>query len=116
MGRRIKVVYESGVLRPLEPLPFAEHEELIMDIVEPVKKEEEKEDTSEPDIYRTKEMAWLGLHSKEYAGEYVALYGDRLVAHHKDGREIRRLARAQGVSRPLISYIPPADEPPFGGW
>ena len=29
MARRIKVVYESGVLRPLEPLPFAEHHYIV---------------------------------------------------------------------------------------
>jgi predicted DNA-binding antitoxin AbrB/MazE fold protein len=113
MGRRIKVVYESGVLRPLDPLPFAEHQELTVEIVEEDKKEE---NTSEPDLYRKKEMAWLGLHSKEYAGEYVALFGDRLVAHHKDASEVYRQSDAAGVERPLISYIPPADEPPFGGW
>jgi hypothetical protein len=66
--------------------------------------------------FRIKEMERLAEHGKEYPGEYVALDGDRLVAHHKNGRELRRLIDAQGVERPLVSYIPPADEPPFGGW
>ena len=61
-------------------------------------------------------MEWLRLHRKEYPGEYVALDGDRLVAHGKDGQEVSRIAREQGVKVPLVSYCPPVDEPPFGGW
>ena len=53
---------------------------------------------------------------RENAGEYVALDGDRLLAHHTDGREVLKLARAQGVEAPFVFYTPPADEPPFGGW
>jgi predicted DNA-binding antitoxin AbrB/MazE fold protein len=112
MDRTFEVVYESGVLRPLEPLPFAEHQQLTV-TVNPEKKEGK---TSEPDIFRIKEMRWIGLHAKEYAGEYVALDGDRLLSHGKDHREVLRQAHAQGVERPLIHYSPPADEPPFGGW
>lgn len=92
MIRTIEVVYESGVLRPLEPLPFAENQRLMVTVSE--KEKEEKHGA--PDIYRRKEMEWLRLHRKEYPGEYVALDGDQLVAHHKDGNELYRSQMQRG--------------------
>jgi predicted DNA-binding antitoxin AbrB/MazE fold protein len=113
MARLFEVVYEGGVLRPLEPLPFAENQRLTVAV-----DEGDKEIKSQVkwDVFFTKEMEWLRLHRKEHQGEYVALDGDRLVAHGKDGREVFRRAREQGVEVPFVSYTPPADEPPFGGW
>lgn len=113
MDRPFEVVYESGVLRPLEPLPFAEHQRLRVMVTDGEEKDPPAAKYFNP---RLKEMAWLGAHRKDYPGEYVALEGDRLLAHHKEGREVLRLAREQGVEVPLVSYCPPADEPPFGGW
>lgn len=112
MAQSFEVVYEAGVLRPLEPLPFAENQRLTVT----VREEEKEEKPGEVDLYRRKEMRWLRLHSKEYAGEYIALSGDRLLAHGKDRALVVRLAREQGEERPLIHYSPPADELPFGGW
>ena len=112
MTRTVEVVYEGGVLRPLEPLPFAENQRLRITVSE----EEKQERPGEPDLYRRKEMDWIGLHAKEYPGEYVALSGNRLLSHGKDRSEVVRLAIEQGEELPLIHYCPPADELPFGGW
>jgi hypothetical protein len=35
MNKRLKVVYEDGVLRPLEPLPFNEHAVLDVTVSDP---------------------------------------------------------------------------------
>jgi hypothetical protein len=46
---------------------------------------------------------------RPYVGEYVAVYGDRVVAHGKDGGYVIREARKQ-APRHLLAYIPDEDE------
>jgi len=58
---------------------------------------------------------WMREHRHEYAGQWVALDGDRLIAHGLDGSAVHAAARADGAYLPLITYIPPADAPPFIG-
>jgi hypothetical protein len=45
----------------------------------------------------------------------VALDGDRLIAHGENAEEIFAAADAEGAYLPLITYVPPADSPPFIG-
>jgi hypothetical protein len=58
-------------------------------------------------------MEWLRLHSKEYGGEWVALDGERLIAHGPDAMEVYAAAEADGAYLPMIKYIEPADALPF---
>jgi hypothetical protein len=62
------------------------------------------------------EYKWLREHRAEYAGQWVALDGDRLVSHGEDGRKVYAEAREAGVEIPYLVHIEPADAPPFGGW
>jgi len=59
---------------------------------------------------------WLRDHAHEYGGQWVALDGDRLIAHGTDSREVFASARADGAYLPLITYIEPVDAPPFMGF
>jgi hypothetical protein len=63
----------------------------------------------------TQEMRWLKEHRAEYVGQWVALDGDRLLAHGTNSREVREEARKSGVELPLVVEIE-ADDLPFGGW
>jgi hypothetical protein len=45
----------------------------------------------------------------------VALDGDRLIAHGKDAAEVFAAADADGAYLPLVTYVIPADAPPFIG-
>jgi hypothetical protein len=74
------------------------------------------EDPNEPDPSRRREMQWLSEHREEYAGQYVALWGDILVAHGPDARKVLAEARAAGKARALIARVEALDELPFGGW
>ncbi len=65
----------------------------------------------------SREMQWLTDHSAEYAGQWVALDGNRLLAHGEVAREVYMAARDIGISLPLIVRVDAPDQQlPFGGW
>lgn len=68
------------------------------------------------DPLRRREYQWIDDHQDEYAGQYVALVGDRLVAHAATLRELHELVSATNVSRPFFARVEAKDELPFGGW
>lgn len=68
------------------------------------------------DPLRRREYEWINQHRDEYAGRYVALVGDRLVAHAATLKELHGLAREAGAHRPFFARIEAKDELPFGGW
>ena len=67
-------------------------------------------------IDASEELRWLKEHRHEYIGQWVALDGDRLVAHGTNAREVFQTAREAGVKAPFVEQILPTDELPFGGW
>lgn len=64
----------------------------------------------------TSSLRWIEAHRAEFAGQYVALDGDRLVAHSADPQEIIAAVRASGLNGLFFTLIPPADAPPFAGF
>lgn len=63
----------------------------------------------------TREMQWIQDHKHEYAGQWVALDGDRLIAASPNRMEISAAIKADGAKLPLIHRIPAPDEPlPMG--
>lgn len=62
------------------------------------------------------ELRWVDLHRSEYAGEWVALDGDRLLAHGPDPRQVYLAARAAGAEIPSLMRVPDESIAPFGGW
>ena len=54
-------------------------------------------------------MHWISAHRREYAGQWVALDGDRLIAHGPDHQEVWMAAKADGVSLPLVTFIEDPD-------
>jgi hypothetical protein len=65
---------------------------------------------------RSLEQEWLREHGAEYAFEWVALDGAKLVAHGKSARQVLETAKTMGYDRPLIVQVPEEPELPFGGW
>ena len=61
------------------------------------------------------ERDWLANESRHYTGEWVALDGNRLVAHGPKLAAVKAAAQAEGVSRPFFAGVPD-DDLPFGGW
>ena len=69
-----------------------------------------------PYIDRSREMAWIAQHREEYAGQWVALDGDRLIAYGDDPLSFKEKVRSEGIDRPFIVHIPKETGPSMGGW
>lgn len=65
---------------------------------------------------RAREWAWLTEHSDEYAGQWVALDGDRLIAHGLQFKEVLQTARKLGSLEALIVRAEASDAIPFAGF
>jgi hypothetical protein len=63
----------------------------------------------------TREMQWLGDHQHEHGGQWVALKGDRLIAHGASAKEVYAAADAAGVEVPLVTRVDDPNAPPFAG-
>ena len=108
MTRHLEAVYEAGVLRPLEPLPFAERQRLTLTVTD--------EGAASFSHLREKEQEWVRVNGPLYAGQWVAVEMDRLVGQGESARSVLEQARAKGVPNPLIVQIPKEPSLPFGGW
>ncbi len=71
--------------------------------------------TYEPED-RTKEHEWLRLHSDEYAGQWVALSGDRLLSHGYVLKEVMKKVEQTGITNALVARAEASDAPPFAGF
>jgi len=57
---------------------------------------------------RVRELAWRREHGDElraFAGEWVALEGNRIVAHGPDAVRVVTAARAQGIRVPYVFLV-----------
>lgn len=61
-------------------------------------------------------MQWLAQREAEYAGQWLALDGDRLLSHGEDPHKVRAEARARGVETPFVVFAENPDEFFTGGW
>ncbi|MEP7336151.1 MAG: DUF5678 domain-containing protein [Acidobacteriota bacterium] len=56
---------------------------------------------------------WINAHGSEYQGQWLALDGDRLLAHGANLTEVAAAARAAGVQFPLLHLVEPPREYPY---
>ena len=107
MTKQVEAILEHGLLRPLEPLPFADNERLLLTV----------SDLPKTTSDRARERSWLDLHAIEYADQWVALHEDKLLSHGSNGAEVLEQAWKQGVDVPFLIHVPPVEpELPFAGW
>lgn len=119
MPTEFDVVYENGMLKPLIALTLENHKRYRVRLDEEFEFHDSQQfqrGNEQPDPQRAQEYAWLREHRAEYAGQYVALYGEQLIAHGRDGREVLRQAKAAGFPRALMIYVEALETAPFGGW
>ena len=97
------------VINDARQLPPADKRELIKELDRDLRNEPTNRTTD-------REHAWLEQHRDEYLGQWVALDGDRLLAHGTEAKEVYDTARASGVKVPFMEQITPNLEPYMGGW
>ncbi len=56
---------------------------------------------------------WINEHGSAYPGQWLALDGDRLLAHGANLAEVASAARAAGVPFPLLHLVEPPREYPY---
>jgi hypothetical protein len=68
--------------------------------------------------YRTGELerAWIAAHRSEYMNQWVAVEGDRLIAHGTNPRQVYLAARKAGIDVPYLVQVVKHEEPYSGGW
>jgi predicted DNA-binding antitoxin AbrB/MazE fold protein len=115
MVREVEAVYERGLLRPLEALSLNEHQRLRLTLDDQPSSADEAH-TQASSHERREGMLWLVNEAGPYAGKWVALSANRLIAHGTDAAKARAAARAAGVERPLLTHLPANGELPFAGW
>ena len=113
MAIHLEAVYEQGVLRPLEPLALVEHQQVHITVDER-KRPLSWESAQQPDDSRA-ELDWLANESRHYTGEWVALDGNRLLAHGPKLAAVKAAAQAAGSFAALFRQCA-RDDLPFGGW
>lgn len=112
MARQLEAVFEDGILRPLESLHLAEHQRVRLTLEEEPLVWHSTERANE----RREEMRWLAEEARDYAGQWVALDGFRLIAHGQRLSEVSRAAAAAGATEPLFAHVPAVEDLPFAGW
>ena len=65
---------------------------------------------------RQQHMEWMKAHREEYAGQYVALDGDRLAGQGRTLAEAHQQARQNGVNNPFLVRLTSENEVLCGGW
>ena len=60
---------------------------------------------------RSREYAWLEQHRDEYAGQYVMLDGDTLIAAGPNAKEVTSSARERGIVGALLLYVEDSQQP-----
>ena len=64
-----------------------------------------------------KSLRWLHENRDKYAGQWVALDGDCLIASGSTAKEVYSKAKAEGVEIPFVELVSGRESVPFiGGW
>ena len=106
----------ENILTHIERLPIAERIKLLQTLEPQVRQlsangllDELVSPKPLPDS--TREMKWIAEHRRPYAGQWVALDGDRLIAHGPEARAVYAAANADGAYLPMVTFIPDPDKP-----
>ena len=97
----------EDILKEIAQLPPSEQDRLrhLLDQGEHQAASRDRAASLVPVPDSTRELQWLVDHAGEYAGQWVALDGDRLVAHGPVASEVFDAADADGAHLPLITFV-----------
>jgi hypothetical protein len=105
---------EEAILKKVRRLKPEEQEEVLR-FADGLEKRSEVRLVPSRD--RSREMKWLEKNRAKYAGQWVVIEGDGLIAVDGPGVNAYEVARAAGIEVPFLIHVPPEDPLPFiMGW
>ncbi len=105
---------EEAILDKVRQLPPAKQEEVLR-FADGLQRQPAAREVLARD--RQREVKWIADNRSSYAGQWVAVEGDRLVAADMDARKVFVAAKAAGIEIPFVVHILPEDSLPFvPGW
>jgi hypothetical protein len=55
-------------------------------------------------------LHWIADYAREYKGQWVAIDGDRLIAHGANADEVFDAAEADSANQPLVGFVDDHDK------
>ena len=117
----MSIVTAETILKLIEQLPVTERMRLDQMLAQQaaapvkVKPPRDKRVPSKPMRDRARERQWVNGHKHEYAGQWVALDGDHLVAASFVQQEVWDAVDSASPNRPLVLRISSPDDLPYIG-
>jgi Family of unknown function (DUF5678) len=107
----------NEIVKAIHNLPRGEQEKIRRLLIEEERENEEKRKDVEEQLIRFKAAEkWLKENSAEYLGQWVCLYGDKLIAHAEDGRKVFQQAKEAGIKSPYLVRVVEEPEAFCGAW
>lgn len=107
----------NEIVNAIHNLPRGEQEKVRRLLIEEEREREEKHKDVEEQIARFKAAEqWLKENRAEYLGQWVCLYGDKLIAHGADGLEVHRQAKEAGIKSPYLVRVIEEPKNFVGAW
>lgn len=104
----------NEVIETIKTLPSNEKAK-IFKWIDSEKKEKRKEVEEQIDRFKAAEK-WLKDNRTGFLGQWVCLYGDKLIAHGDDGMEVHRKAKEAGIKSPYLVRVIEEPENFVGAW
>lgn len=104
----------NEIIEAINNLPQGEREK-IRRTLEKENLEKQKEVQEQVERFKAAEK-WLKENRAEYLGQWVCLYGDKLIAHGEDGRKVFQQAKEAGIKSPYLVRVIEEPEAFVGGW
>ena len=104
----------NEIIEAIHNLPKIEQEK-IGKILEKEKLEKRKAVAEQTARFKQSEK-WIAENRAEYLGQWVCLYGDKLIAHGEDGKKVFQEAKKAGIESPYLLRVIEEPEAFCGAW
>jgi hypothetical protein len=107
----------NEVVETIYKMPKKDQEKVLEILVEGEKQKKKKNKKVQEQVARFKKAEkWLKENREEYLGQWVCLYGDKLIAHGEDGLEVHKQAKERGIESPYLVRVIEEPENFVGAW
>lgn len=107
----------NEIVEAIHNLPRGEREKVRRLLIEEEREIEAKRKDVEEQVARFNAAEkWLKENRAEYLGQWVCLYGGKLVAHGADGLAVHRQAKEAGIKSPYLVRVIEEAKNFVGAW